>query len=98
MVSCLTSPDLQVGLDQPIDIIVIFDCCYSFLAARNTETKSRVVEILSAGDERDPVAFAAGTKNSFTSKLLIEIRSRAQQGDKLVEMADVIDKLSNPRQ
>jgi hypothetical protein len=82
-----------VSLDQAVDVVVIFDCCYSFLAARNTNSQSRIVEMLSAGDESDPVAFAAGTKNSFTSKLLIEIRSRSQRGDKLVEMADVIDKL-----
>jgi hypothetical protein len=67
--------DMMVGLDQPIDSIVIFDCCYSFLVARNTNSQSRIVEILSAGDKSDPVGFAAGTKNSLTSKLLIEIRS-----------------------
>ncbi|WEW60804.1 hypothetical protein PRK78_006292 [Emydomyces testavorans] len=85
--------DMVMGLDVPIDVIIIFDCCYSFLASRNGSTESRNVEILSAGDERDPVAFAAGTKNSLTSKLLIEIRSRAQRGDKLVEMADVMNAL-----
>jgi hypothetical protein len=85
--------DMMIGLDQPVDIIVIFDCCYSSLAARNTNPQSRIVEILSAGDKSDPVAFAAGTKNSLTSKLLIEIRSRSQRGDKVVEIADVIDKL-----
>jgi hypothetical protein len=60
--------DMMVGLDQTIDIIVIFDCYYSSLAARNTNSESRIVEILSAGDKRDPVTFAAGKKNSLSSK------------------------------
>jgi hypothetical protein len=79
---------LTVG--AKVDVIMIFDCCYNFLATRTTNPASRIVEILTAGDERDPIAFQAGTRASFTSKLAIEIRNRQQLGHKFVEFADVM--------
>ncbi|KAJ9245641.1 hypothetical protein DTO169E5_360 [Paecilomyces variotii] len=79
--------------DAPLDIILIFDCCFSFLATRNPSPKSRIVEILTAGDDRDPIAFSAGTQLSFTSKVLVEVRKRAQNGEKFIEVADLIDTL-----
>lgn len=82
-----------IPLDLMIDFLVIFDCCYSFLASRAPLPNSRLVEVLTSGDARDPIAFPAGTHNSLTFKLLVEIRSRAQRGDKRVEIADAIDTL-----
>jgi hypothetical protein len=37
------------------------------------------------------VALGAGPTNSFTQKLLIEVRHRAQYGEKLVEVAGLIN-------
>lgn len=79
-------------IDVTVDIIIILDCCYSFLASRaTTEPQTRLAEILTAGDKNDPIAFGPGRSNSFTSKLLVEIRKRAHAGDRSVEMADVIN-------
>lgn len=86
--------DLLIPFDKPVDVIIVLDCCYSFLATRDANPESRIVEILSAGREAaDPIAFAAGTRNSFTSKLLMEVRRRPQQDEKFVEIASVIDTL-----
>ncbi|KAJ9294601.1 hypothetical protein DTO271G3_6869 [Paecilomyces variotii] len=82
-----------VPFNESIDIIVMLDCCYSFLASRDIDKNKRLVEFLCANDTRDPIAFSAGSKNSFTSKLLIEVRSRAQRGEKFVEMTDAITSL-----
>jgi hypothetical protein len=51
------------------------------------------VEILAAGDKRNVIALGAGPTNSFTQNLLIEVRHRAQYGEKLVEIADLINAL-----
>ncbi|KAI2012717.1 hypothetical protein LOZ39_003849 [Ophidiomyces ophidiicola] len=81
------------NVDTHVDVIMILDCCYSFLASRTLKQESRVFEILTAGSNNDAAAFSAGVRNSFTSKLLVEIHSRAQAGDTFVEMADVMDTL-----
>jgi hypothetical protein len=59
-----------------IDVLLIFDCCYSFLAGRQLHPSNNV-EVITAGDEaRDPIAFAAGLKNSFTCKLKVGRKAR----------------------
>ncbi|KAK2738137.1 hypothetical protein FQN55_000757 [Onygenales sp. PD_40] len=75
---------------EPIDFLFIFDCCYSWLATRQPKKGTRIVEILGAGDERDPIAFGSGSALSFTAKLLVEVRNRAQRGDKSVRIADMM--------
>lgn len=52
-----------------------------------------MVEVISGNDERDPIAFGAKKAHSFTSKLLVEVRSRAQRGEKEIEIANVIESL-----
>ena len=54
---------------------------------------SRMVEVISSNDERDLIAFGANRAHSFTSKLPVEIRYRAQKGEKEVEIADLVDNL-----
>ncbi|KAJ9324540.1 hypothetical protein DTO027B5_7349 [Paecilomyces variotii] len=76
-----------------VDILVIFDCCWSFLASRTMKPGARLVEIITAGDERDPIAFESTVKASLTSKLFIEIRQRAQMCHQYVEFTDVISEL-----
>lgn len=86
--------DLLIPFENAVDTVVILDCCHSFLATRNANPEARIVEILSAGrDAQDPIAFGAGKTNSFTSKLLMEVRHRAQRGEKFAEMASVIETL-----
>lgn len=82
--------EIEMPLDTPIDVVFIFDCCYSFLATRNATEDSRIVEMIAVAGPNDPVAFAAGPRNSLTQKLFVEVRARAQNGDKRLEMADVV--------
>ncbi|KAK2759807.1 hypothetical protein FQN54_002541 [Arachnomyces sp. PD_36] len=77
-------------LDQPIDFLMIFDCCYGFLPTRDTKPSNHLVKLISSGDVRDPIAFGAGVTNILTSKILVEVRARAQQGYKRVEIADIV--------
>ncbi|KAI1973465.1 hypothetical protein LOZ53_003742 [Ophidiomyces ophidiicola] len=78
-----------------IDVVFIFDCCYSFLTTRTVTEEPRIVEVLAASNNNDPAVFGAGPRNSFTSKMFIEIHSQAQAEATSVEMADVIDTLQN---
>jgi hypothetical protein len=78
-------------LDQSIvDVLLMLDCCYSYLAVRKFNPSSRIVEVIIAGEARDPIAFAAGTRNSFTCKLHMESRSIQQQGKEYAEVAEII--------
>ena len=91
----LFAPVERYELDDnaPLDVLFIFDCCFSFLATREMITGSRIVEVLAANNSRDPIAFGAKSVHSFTSKLYMEIRRRAHAGDKLIEIADIMDTL-----
>lgn len=82
--------DYFIPLDQPIDFLMIFDCCYGFLPTRDTKPSNRLVELVGSGDVRDPIAFGAGVTNTLTSKILVEVRARAQQGYKRVEIAEIV--------
>lgn len=85
--------DRIIPLDETVDVIIILDCCFSFLASRTARQQHRRVDILCANERRDPVALGAGTSCSFTSKLLVEARSRAQNGDVTVELSNLIETL-----
>ncbi|KAK2812615.1 hypothetical protein FQN50_001259 [Emmonsiellopsis sp. PD_5] len=80
----------NIGDHEPVDFLFVFDCCYSFLATRQPQKGTRIVEILGAGDKRDPVAFGNGNALSFTTKLLIDVRNRTQRGDKSIRIADIM--------
>ncbi|KAE8309422.1 hypothetical protein BDV41DRAFT_431237 [Aspergillus transmontanensis] len=73
-----------------IDVVLIFDSCYSYLATRGFTGESRVVEILAAVDEKSKLAFSPGVRASFTGKLYAEILRRKQLGTKDIELADLI--------
>jgi hypothetical protein len=82
------------------DVLLIFDCCFSFLASRCTNATSRVVEILTAAEgPADPSAFQAGKKAAFTMKFMLEVRRRVREGHKSIEIADVMSKIrrTSPR-
>ena len=83
----------ELSPSAPIDVLYIFDCCFGYLATRDITPRSRMVEIISGNDERDPIAFGAKKAHSFTSKLLVEVRSRAQRGEKEIEIANLIESL-----
>ena len=44
-----------------MDIIVVLDCCFAFLASRTNQPNHRRIDVLCANEERDPLAFAAKT-------------------------------------
>ena len=80
----------ELATNAPIDVLFIFDCCFGFLSTRNFNHLSRIVEVVAGNDERDPEALSAKGALSLTAKLHIELRMRAQQGDKSVEISDLI--------
>lgn len=83
----------ELDSDAPIDVLYIFDSCFSFLTTRQINARSRIVEILAANDDRDPFAYGRQGTCSFTSKLFMEVRERAQRGEKMIEIAQIMDKL-----
>lgn len=85
--------DRLIALDEHVDVIIILDCCFAFLASRTNQPNHRRVDILCANEKRDPIAFAANKANSFTSKILVEARSRAQNGERTIAMSNLIEKL-----
>ncbi|GMF77963.1 unnamed protein product [Aspergillus oryzae] len=76
-----------------IDVVLIFDSCYSYLVTRGFTGESRVVEILAAVDEKTRLAFSPGVRASFTGKLYAEIIRRKHLGAKDIELADLITHL-----
>ena len=84
---------MELASDAPIDVRYIFDSCFSFLPTQQINTRSRIVEVLGANDDRDPHAYGRQGTHSFTSKLYLEVRDPAQRGEKMIEIAEIMDKL-----
>ncbi|KKK26141.1 hypothetical protein ARAM_005992 [Aspergillus rambellii] len=77
-----------------IDILFIFDCCYSFTACREPELAGRIVEIIGASDNASSSPLAnSPPRNTLTAKIAGEIRCRQRQGHQYVEFADVVQAL-----
>ncbi|KAE8337534.1 hypothetical protein BDV24DRAFT_154353 [Aspergillus arachidicola] len=79
--------------DSEIDIVFIFDSCFSHVATRNMVNAERIVEVLAATSPNSPLANAAQGRASFTGKLWNEIMHRKAQGHKSVELAELMDTL-----
>ncbi|KAB8079748.1 hypothetical protein BDV29DRAFT_164276 [Aspergillus leporis] len=73
-----------------VDVMFLFDSCYSYLAAREYTGHNRVVEVLAAVDESSRLAYVPGLRASFTGKLYAELIKRKQSGAKNVELAELI--------
>ncbi|KAB8257009.1 hypothetical protein BDV32DRAFT_140776 [Aspergillus pseudonomiae] len=73
-----------------IDLVFIFDSCYSYLVTREYTGHDRVVEILAAVDEDSRLAFSPGLRAAFTGKLYTEILRREQSGAQDIELAELI--------
>lgn len=54
-----------ISFNEQVDVVVILDCCYAFLASRTGNPNHRRVDILSASEERNPTALGAKGTNSF---------------------------------
>ena len=74
-----------------VDVVFIFDSCYSYLAARSSMVTQRVVEVLAATDEITPRAFGPSGHSSFTGKLANELAVRKGRGDNDVELAELME-------
>ncbi|BAE65188.1 unnamed protein product [Aspergillus oryzae RIB40] len=79
--------------DSEIDIVFIFDSCFSHVATRNMVNTERIVEVLAATSPNSALANAAQGRASFTGKLWNEIMYRKVQGHKSVELAVLMDTL-----
>lgn len=95
---------LSAFLDNPtlsdhnsIDVVLLFDCCFSFAITRNQDQpRSRIVEMLSAGDTYDRASSSRAKTGSFTARLLLEVQARQNRGEEKIEMADLISTLQQP--
>jgi hypothetical protein len=82
-----------VALDAPIDIVFIFDCCYSHAATRTVSSPNRIVEVLAASSFDTPTANTAEKCASFTGELANEICCRRGRGEHSIELAEMIASL-----
>ncbi|KAL1884946.1 hypothetical protein Plec18167_001603 [Paecilomyces lecythidis] len=78
--------------DMPVDILLIFDCCGNFLA-RTLTPDSRLIEIITAGNKRDSIAFESTRNTSLTFELFMEVRSRARKSHLFVEVVDIVSEI-----
>lgn len=78
-----------IPLDARVDVVIMMDCCYPYMLT-NAQLGYRRVDILAAGDGKDPVAFGSDQTLSFTSKIHRELQERAMQGAREVEMAKLV--------
>ncbi|RMJ26083.1 hypothetical protein PHISP_03062 [Aspergillus sp. HF37] len=76
-----------------VDVVFLFDGCYSHLATRSSVTTQRVVEVLAATDEIAPDALTPPKHASFTGKLANELAARKDRGDNDVELAELMETL-----
>ncbi|KAL2821051.1 hypothetical protein BJX63DRAFT_379097 [Aspergillus granulosus] len=72
-----------------IDVLFILDCCYGFVADRAAETCSRIVEIVAATTDSNPVAFGPPGV-AVTVNLVAEITRRQREGHQYIEIADLV--------
>lgn len=85
--------EYTIPLDANVDIVVILDCCHSYLFTRTANEGHRRVDVLSAGDREDPNAYSSRGTLSFTSRLSVETQKRAQRDDVEIGMADLVSSL-----
>lgn len=80
----------MIPLDPDVDVVLMLDGCYSYLSTRSPNGLHRRVDVLCAGDRTDPIANGSIGANSFTKKVFVEVRKRAQQGKVDVELSSLI--------
>ncbi|BCS17286.1 uncharacterized protein APUU_10114S [Aspergillus puulaauensis] len=85
----IPSKGYGLGDEDKVDVLFIFDCCYSFIARRAPQPKQRIVEVIAATDENQPEAFSS-PRNTITAKLAGEVKRRERDGHRYVEIADVV--------
>lgn len=85
--------------EVPLDVVFIFESCYSHLATRKMSFGGRIVEVLAATNKVAPFTFGPVQHSSFTNKLANEILSRQQRGEHSVEFAELIEclRFSSPK-
>lgn len=85
--------DHVIPFGAAVDVVFIMDCCYPNHLVTHAHPGYRRVDILAAGDGRDPVASGSQQALSFTSKIHMDLQERARQGTREVEMAQLITNL-----
>lgn len=75
-----------------MDVLFIFDCCYSYAACRAPTVTGRVVEVIATSDDTSPQANAP-PHNTVTGKRANEIRRRLGAGNRFIEFVDVVQAL-----
>jgi hypothetical protein len=76
-----------------VDVVLFFDCCYSFLATRAINAPGRVVGVLAAVDASSISANVPGQRVSFTGKLATKVAWLKGQGRQYVDLAELVTSL-----
>ncbi|KAJ9235831.1 hypothetical protein DTO169E5_5994 [Paecilomyces variotii] len=76
--------------DALVDVVIVLDCCYSYLATKSTKPVKRSVDILAAVDANAPGAFIPGQRVSFSAKLATKVAQLKGMGRETVDMAELI--------
>ena len=84
--------DYVIPFGAGVDVVIIMDCCYPNLLT-HAQPGDRRVDILAAGDYKDPAVSGSHQALSFTSKIYMDLQERARQGSREVEMAQLITSL-----
>lgn len=85
--------DYVIPFDAGVDVVIVMDCCYPNLLAHAQPGYRRKVDILAAGDYKDPAASDSHQAPSFTSKIYMDLQERVRRGAREVEMAQLITSL-----
>ncbi|PLB46686.1 hypothetical protein P170DRAFT_219342 [Aspergillus steynii IBT 23096] len=91
--TALLGPVMNLTSSEPVDVVFIFDSCYSHLATRDATMGGRIVEVLAATNQQNPTTYGPGQYSSFTGKLANEILARKRRGDESIEFAELIEHL-----
>lgn len=81
--------DTQWFSSNNADLVWILDCCYAHVTTREPNTRGRIVEVISATDDSQPLA-RLPPHNTLTRKLRAEIARRKRDGHQFIEIADVM--------
>ena len=76
--------------DSEVDVVLLFDCCYSFLATRAVNSSGRVVEVLAAVDAKSKTANIPGQRVSFTGKLATKVAWLRGRGKDHIDLAELV--------
>lgn len=80
LLDSFTSEGMLLPYDSLIDVVIILDCCYSYLAPKAAQPVSRWVEFLAAADANARGAHIPGERVSFSAELAAKVAQLKETG------------------